>query len=273
MSAPSGWSSRSAPTASWPNRLVPLLCRSPSAGGVRTGLVAVAAVRSRRGGGQGGRPPSWHRWCTTDTASARRPRRVTSTSRTASRSTGRFLGVRSLPRRAGLVALRDRLRQRPGPQRGQLTGPNPTDRGKKGSKIHLIVDRHGLPLSIGISAANLHDSQALIPLVRGVPPIRSRRGPRRRRPRKLHGDKGLRLRSPAALAVLPRHPAPPRPQGRRVIPTPGQTPLGRGTDRVRHEALCLYPRLSREELGRRFLGRMTYLDPKGEGDNSMSENQ
>jgi hypothetical protein len=42
---------------------------------------------------------------------------------------------------------------------------------------------------------------------------------------------------------------------------------------VRHEALCLYPRLTREELGRRFLGRMTYLDPKGEGDNSMSENQ
>lgn len=35
----------------------------------------------------------------------------------------------------------------------------------------------GLPLSIGISAANLHDSQALIPLVQGIPPIRSRRGP------------------------------------------------------------------------------------------------
>lgn len=86
--------------------------------------------------------------------------------------------------------MRDRLRQRPRPQRGQLTGPNPTDRGKNGSKIHLIVDRRGLPLSIGISAANLHDSQALIPLVRGIPPIRSRRGRRRRRPGKLHGDKG-----------------------------------------------------------------------------------
>ncbi|MDN3265760.1 transposase, partial [Streptomyces sp. CSDS2] len=31
---------------------------------------------------------------------------------------------------------------------------------------------------------------ALKPLVRGIPPIRSRRGPRRRRPAKLHGDKG-----------------------------------------------------------------------------------
>ncbi|MEU9558869.1 IS5 family transposase [Streptomyces fumanus] len=82
----------------------------------------------------------------------------------------------------------------PGPRRGHLTGPNPTDRGKKGSKIHLIVDRQGLPLSIGISAADLHDSQALIPLVRGIPPIRSRRGPRRRRPGKLHGDEGYDYR-------------------------------------------------------------------------------
>ncbi|MFJ5901434.1 IS5 family transposase [Streptomyces sp. NPDC093064] len=74
--------------------------------------------------------------------------------------------------------------------KGELTGPNPVDRGKKGSKIHLITERTGLPLSIGISAANTHDSQALEPLVRGIPPIRSRRGPRRRRPAKLHGDKG-----------------------------------------------------------------------------------
>lgn len=64
------------------------------------------------------------------------------------------------------------------------------DRGKKGSKIHLIPERPGLTLSIGISGANLHDSQAMEPLVRGIPPIRSRRGPRRRRPAKLHADKG-----------------------------------------------------------------------------------
>lgn len=75
-------------------------------------------------------------------------------------------------------------------QKGPLTGPNPTARGKLGSKIHLITDRNGLPLSLGISCENLHDSQALKPLVRGIPPIRSRRGPRRRRPAKLHADKG-----------------------------------------------------------------------------------
>ncbi|WP_425428693.1 IS5 family transposase [Streptomyces yerevanensis] len=74
--------------------------------------------------------------------------------------------------------------------KGDLTGPNPVDRGKKGSKVHLITERTGLPISVGISGANLHDSQALRPLVRGIPPIRSRRGPRRRKPAKLHADKG-----------------------------------------------------------------------------------
>jgi transposase len=68
------------------------------------------------------------------------------------------------------------------------------DRGKYGSKIHLITERTGLPLSIGISGANMHDSQGLQPLVRGIPPIRSRRGPRRRKPGKLHGDKGYDYR-------------------------------------------------------------------------------
>ncbi|MEV5899331.1 IS5 family transposase [Streptomyces sp. NPDC052127] len=75
-------------------------------------------------------------------------------------------------------------------KKGDLTGPNPVDRGKFGSKIHLITERTGLPLSVGISGANVHDSQALIPLVQGIQPVRSRRGPRRRKPAKLHEDKG-----------------------------------------------------------------------------------
>jgi transposase len=86
--------------------------------------------------------------------------------------------------------MRDRLSQHASPEKGDLTGPNPVDRGKFGSKIHLITERTGLPLSVAISGANLHDSQALIPLVQGIPPIRSRRGRRRRKPAKLHADKG-----------------------------------------------------------------------------------
>ncbi|WP_162231696.1 IS5 family transposase [Allosalinactinospora lopnorensis] len=73
---------------------------------------------------------------------------------------------------------------------GKLTGPNPVDRGKNGAKVHLTTDRAGLPLSVAISGAHTHDSLALQPLVRAIPPVRSRRGPRRRRPAKLHGDKG-----------------------------------------------------------------------------------
>jgi transposase len=86
--------------------------------------------------------------------------------------------------------VRNRLGEHASTEKGDLTGPNPVDRGKYGSKIHLITERTGLPLSVGISGANLHDSQALIPLVQGIPPIRSWRGRRRRRPAKLHADKG-----------------------------------------------------------------------------------
>ncbi len=31
---------------------------------------------------------------------------------------------------------------------GEHTGPNPTDRGKAGSKYHLLVDRQGIPLAV-----------------------------------------------------------------------------------------------------------------------------
>jgi hypothetical protein len=54
----------------------------------------------------------------------------------------------------------------------------------------VLTDAGGLPLAVATSAANTHDSLALIPLVQAIPAIRSRRGPRRRRPAKLHADKG-----------------------------------------------------------------------------------
>jgi transposase len=75
-------------------------------------------------------------------------------------------------------------------ERGSFTGPNPVDRSKPGSKLHVLTDATGLPLAVAVSAANTHDSLALIPLVQAIPGIHSRRGPRRRRPDKLHADKG-----------------------------------------------------------------------------------
>jgi transposase len=74
-----------------------------------------------------------------------------------------------------------------------LVGANPVDRAKPGSKYHLLIDATGLPLAVGLSAANTHDSQLLEPMVDAVPAIvgpRGRSGRPRRRPAKLHGDKG-----------------------------------------------------------------------------------
>lgn len=50
-------------------------------------------------------------------------------------------------------------------------------------------DAQGIPLAVAVSGANMHDSLALKPLIRGIPAVRSRRGPRRRRPVKLRADK------------------------------------------------------------------------------------
>jgi transposase len=76
---------------------------------------------------------------------------------------------------------------------GEQTGPNPTDRGKAGSKYHFLVDRHGLPLAVQLTAANVHDSKLLEPLVDAVQPIRrpiGEPGRPRKRPAKLHAHKG-----------------------------------------------------------------------------------
>jgi transposase len=63
----------------------------------------------------------------------------------------------------------------PAPLGGQKTGPNPTDRGKYGSKRHLLVDQRGAPLAVTISAANLADSQAALSTLRALPISRPQR--------------------------------------------------------------------------------------------------
>ncbi|MDP8951752.1 MAG: IS5 family transposase [Actinomycetota bacterium] len=78
----------------------------------------------------------------------------------------------------------------PAPRGGQKTGPNPTDRGKRGSKRHLVVDRNGVPLAVRHTAANVHDSKMLEEAVDAIRPIRRPRGRPRKRPKKLHADKG-----------------------------------------------------------------------------------
>ena len=49
---------------------------------------------------------------------------------------------------------------------GELTGPNPTDRGKAGTKYHVVVSTDGFPLAAIPSAANVHDTRLFPHLLR-----------------------------------------------------------------------------------------------------------
>ena len=53
----------------------------------------------------------------------------------------------------------------PAPLGGERTGKNPTDRGKRGSKIHILVDQRGAPLAVVLTGANEHDKWSADDLV------------------------------------------------------------------------------------------------------------
>ena len=101
------------------------------------------------------------------------------------------------------------VRAQPG---GEHTGPTPTDRAKAGSKYHIfLVDRQGIPLAVQLTAANVHDSKLLEPLVDAVQPIRrpvGAPGRPRKRPAKLHADKGYDF--PEKRRALRKHGITPR---------------------------------------------------------------
>jgi transposase len=73
---------------------------------------------------------------------------------------------------------------------GTRTGPNPTDRAKRGSKRHLICDARGVPLAVRLTGANRNDSQEALALVDAVPPLQGERGRPRHRPDCVVGDRG-----------------------------------------------------------------------------------
>jgi transposase len=76
------------------------------------------------------------------------------------------------------------------PAGGQKTGPNPTDRRKRGSKHHLLTDRRGVPLAIILTKANRNDICELLPLLQKIPRVRGRPGRPRQRPDAVQGDRG-----------------------------------------------------------------------------------
>jgi hypothetical protein len=80
-----------------------------------------------------------------------------------------------------------RLGFHPGKKGGEKTGNNPTDKGKAGSKRHLVSDRRVIPLAVMTSGANVDDSMVFEELVDAIEePIKRPRGRPRKRPKKLH---------------------------------------------------------------------------------------
>jgi transposase len=73
---------------------------------------------------------------------------------------------------------------------GNKTGRSPVDRGRTGSKHHVIVEGHGIPLAATLTGGNRNDVTQLIPLIQAVPPIRGKRGRARRRPDLVYADRG-----------------------------------------------------------------------------------
>ena len=56
-----------------------------------------------------------------------------------------------------------RFKSGPGEKGGSETGPSPVDRGRPGSKHHLLVDATGIPLAFSVTGGNRNDVTQLIP--------------------------------------------------------------------------------------------------------------
>jgi putative transposase len=81
---------------------------------------------------------------------------------------------------------------------GKKTGPNPTDRGKRGVKRSLLTDGRGVPLGAVIDGANRNDHKLMRQTLEAIPVRRPK--PTRRRPQHLCLDKGFDYDEPRALA-------------------------------------------------------------------------
>src|SRR5258707_9134103 len=74
------------------------------------------------------------------------------------------------------------------PEGGEETGPNPTDRGKSGSKHHVLTDAQGIPLAATVTAANVNEVTQVFDVLTSMPPVGGKPGPNRENPDRLQGD-------------------------------------------------------------------------------------
>jgi transposase len=100
-------------------------------------------------------------------------------------------GEASQCRSARLVSGARRLQLGESPAGRAKTGPNPTDRGRSGSKHCLLTDATGVPLVIQLAPANQHDVKTLLPLVVEIPAVAGKPGRPKQKPESLLADKAF----------------------------------------------------------------------------------
>ena len=84
----------------------------------------------------------------------------------------RLAGAAGRGRASGLAPGGAGQRQRARQKGGDEVGPNPTGRGKPGTKRHPVVDARGTLFGVTLSGANRHDSMALAATLDAIPPVR-----------------------------------------------------------------------------------------------------
>ena len=72
---------------------------------------------------------------------------------------------------------------------GEDTGPNPTDRGKLGTRHHVQTDAQGIPLAVTVTGANEADVKQLLPLVDAIPDLSGADGDQPTKPREEYADR------------------------------------------------------------------------------------
>ena len=74
------------------------------------------------------------------------------------------------------------------PLGGEETGPNPTDRAKRGVKRSLLTEGHGVPLGLTVEGAQRHDMKLVRPTIESI--VVERPEPNEEQPQGMCMDKG-----------------------------------------------------------------------------------
>jgi len=158
--------------------------------------------------------------------------------------------LRSIGRRRLALAER-RRRDGQGAFWGDKVGPNPTDRGKNGTKRSVIVEADGGPLGVVVAGANIHDTKLLKQTIEAI--VVDRPEPTDDTPQHLCLDKGYdnptgRMAAAEAHYVL-AHSADRRGKTRREeSQAASRPPMGRGADAELDEQVSCDSNSLRQEV-------------------------